>query len=310
MPQFYFIPKRLARKAPVLTSIAQSIEAFGFRCIFWCMSLLSIDNARKLSAVAFGLLGPFSDKAKKAESNLAIAFPDSTEDWRKQTIKGIFRSLGESAAELIKLEDIWNERSERLEFVVEPESKKLMEEKGAAIYITAHIGPWQVAPLITKHFGITINTMYSPESNSVVADLMLDLRKFLGEKLIASDAGPRPMMRELNAGNSINMAMDTRLDSGKLVPFFGREALTTTVPAALALKTDAALVVARAERLPKGRYRITVYNPLQSTIPESPQKEQALELTAQINQHFESWIREYPDQWICLKRRWPKAHKL
>ncbi|MEM8561547.1 MAG: lysophospholipid acyltransferase family protein [Pseudomonadota bacterium] len=310
MPQFYFIPKRLARKAPVLTSIAQSVEAFGFRCIFKAMRLLSISNARNLAAFVFGVLGPFSDKAKKAETNLAIAFPDSTEEWRKQTTKKIFRSLGESTAELIKLEDIWNEREQLIEFVVEPEARKLMEQKRAAIYITAHIGPWQVAPLITKHFGITINTMYSPESNSVVAELMLDLRKFLGEKLIASDAGPRPMIRELNAGNSINMAMDTRLDSGKLVPFFDREALTTTVPAALALKTDSALVVARAQRLPKGRYRIIVYDPLQSTHPEAPQKEQALELTAQINRHFESWIREYPDQWICLKRRWPKAHKL
>ena len=69
-------------------------------------------------------------------------------------------------------------------------------------------------------------------------------------------------------------------------------------------------MVARAERLPAGRYRITVYDPLSSPDPEAPQKEQALALTAQINQYFEDWIREYPDQWICLKRRWPKAHKL
>lgn len=310
MPQFYFIPKRLARKAPLLVSWAQGLEAVGFRFIFWLVGRLSIDRARRLSAFVFGLAGTHSDKAKKAETNLSIAFPDSTPQWRQQTVRGIFRSLGESAAELIKLEQIWAERDERIDFVVHPKAAELMEAKRPAIFVSAHIGPWQVAPLVTKRYDLTINTIYAPESNPVIADLMRGLRQFLGERLISTEAGLRPLIKELAAGNSINMAMDTRLDSGKMVPFFGREALTSTGAAGLALRSGAALVVARAERLPKGRYRITMYEPLASSCPEAPQKDQALDLTAQINRYFEGWIREYPDQWICLKRRWPKAHKL
>ena len=310
MPQFYLIPKRLARKAPFLVAIAQAVEAAGFRFVFWLIQLLSIENARRVSAFAFGLLGHYSDKAKKAKTNLAIAFPDSTEEWREQTTRGIFRSLGESAAELIKLEQIWAERDVRIDFVMHPDAEALMKAKKPAIFVTAHVGPWQVAPLITKYYDLTINTIYAPESNSVVAELMHALRQFLGERLVSTDAGLRPLIKELKAGNSINMAMDTRLDSGKLVPFFGREALTSTSAAGLALRTGAALVVARAERLPEGRYRITMYEPLTSRNPDAPQKDQVLDLTAQINGYFENWIREYPDQWICLKRRWPKAHKL
>jgi len=310
VPQFYFIPKRLARKAPILVSMAQTLEAAGFRLIFWMMRWLSVENARRLSAFAFGLVGPFGDKAQKAKTNLAIAFPESTQEWRDQTTREIFRSLGESAAELIKLETIWAEREQRIEFVVHPSAHELMKAKKPTIFVTAHIGPWQVAPLVTKHYDITIGTIFAPESNSVVAELMHGLRHFLGEKLISTEAGLRPLLKELAAGNSINMAMDTRLDSGKLVPFFGRDALTSTAAPGLALRTGAGLVVARAERLPKGRYRITVYEPLTSDIPDAPQKEQVLALTAKINNYFEDWIREYPGQWICLKRRWPKAHKL
>ena len=310
MPQFYFIPKRLARKAPVLVTIAQALEAAGFRFIFWLMRWLSVEQARRLSAFAFGLAGPFSDKAKKARTNLGIAFPESSEEWRDQTTRRIFRSLGESAAELIKLEQIWEERDTRIDFVVHPAARELMKAKKPAIFVTAHIGPWQVAPLVTKYYDLTINTIYAPESNAVIADLMHGLRHFLGEKLISTEAGLRPLIKELAAGNSINMAMDTRLDSGKLVPFFGREALTSTAAPGLALRTGAALIAARAERLPRGRYRITVYEPLTSPIPDAPQKDQVLALTTKINEYFESWIREYPEQWICLKRRWPKAHKL
>jgi len=310
LPQFYFIPKRLARKAPFLVTLAQGLEAAGFRFIFWLMRKLSVERARRLSAFAFGLVGPHGDKAKKAKDNLGIAFPEATEAWREQTMRQIFRSLGDSAAELIKLEQIWAERDSRIDFVVDPKAHDLMKDKKAAIFVTAHVGPWQVAPLVTKYYDLAINTLYAPESNAVLAELMHGLRHFLGERLISTEAGLRPMIKELNAGNSINMAMDTRPDSGKMVPFFGREALTSTAAAGLALRTGAALIPARAERLPAGRYRITVYEPLTSPDPDVPQKDQVLALTARINGHFEDWIREYPGQWICLKRRWPKAHKL
>ena len=310
MPEFYLVPKRLARKAPFLVTIAQWLEGVVFRCIFWLMHKLSVEQALQLSAFAFGLMGPHSDKAKKAVENLAIAFPDRSQEWREQTKKQIFRHLGYSAAELIKLEQIWEEREQRIEFVLEPEALKHMQSQHATIFITAHVGAWQVAPLVTRHYGFTVSAIYAPESNPIVLDLMLDLRKSFGETLIPADAGPRPLMKELQAGHSIIMAMDTRPETGKLIPFFGEDALTNTSAAGLALRTGAALVVSRAERLPHARYRITVYDPLVSPIPDAPVKEQAVALTAIVHRYFEQWITEYPEQWVCLKRRWPKAHKL
>lgn len=310
MPQFYLIPKKLARKAPILASLVQWLEGLAFRAIFWIMRRLSVERACQLSAFAFGLVGPHGDKAKKAKINLAIAFPDTSEQWREQTTRQIFRHLGNAAAELIKLEEIWDEREQRLEYVLHPRALEVLERKAAIVFVTAHVGAWQVGPLISKRFGLTTSTVYAPESNSIVAGLMLELRKTFGENLIPSDAGARPLIKELKAGHSINLALDTRPDSGKLVPFFGRDALTNTSAAGLALRTGAALVAGRAERLPGGRFRITVYDPLVSTNPDAPVKEQALALTELINRHFEDWIRDDPEQWVCLKRRWPKAHKL
>ena len=310
MPEFYFVPKKLARKAPVLVTIAQSIEAVAFRLIFWLIRILSLEQALALAGFTFGLGASLSDTAKKAEDNLAIAFPDSTPEWRRKTTKQIFRHLGHSAVELIKLEQIWVEREQRIELVLEPGAREHLESRRPTIFITAHVGPWQVAPLVTKQYGFTINTIYAPESNPVIQDMMLGLRRSLGEQLISTEAGPRPLIKELKAGHSINLAMDTRPDTGKLVPFFGREALTNTSAVGLALKTGASLVVARGERLPGGRYRIWVYDPLQSPNPDAPLKDQAVALTGIIHGYFEEWIREYPEQWICLKRRWPKRHKL
>jgi len=310
VPEFYLVPKRLARKAPILVAIAQRLEATAFRFVFWLMRKLSVERALQLSAFAFGLVGPHSDKAVKARENLAIAFPERSPEWREETTRQIFRHLGYSAAELIKLEDIWEQREQRVEFVLEPEALKHMQSQRATVFITAHVGAWQVAPLVTRQFGFNVCAIYAPESNPIMLELMLGLRKSFGETLIPADAGPRPLIKELNAGHSIIMAMDTRPETGKLIPFFGQDALTNTSAAGLALRTGAALVVSRAERLPGARYRITVYDPLVSPLPEAPIKEQAVAITEIVHHYFEDWIREYPEQWVCLKRRWPKAHKL
>ena len=310
MPEFYLVPKRLARKAPALARIAKAVEAAAFRFAFWLMRKLSLERALRCSAFAFGLVGSVSDKAAKARENLAIAFPDRSPQWREETTRQIFRHLGYSAVELIKLEQIWEEREQRIEFVLEPEARKHMESKRATVFMTAHVGAWQVAPLVTRQFGFDIGAIYAPESNPIVRDLLLDLRKSFGEKLIPADAGPRPLIKELNAGHSIIMAADTRPETGKLIPYFGVDALTNTSAAGLALRTGSALVVARTERLPGARYRITVYDPLVSPIPDAPVKEQAVAMTEIIHHYLENWIREYPQEWVCLKRRWPKAHKL
>jgi KDO2-lipid IV(A) lauroyltransferase len=310
VPEFYLLPKRLGRKAPLLSALAHRTEAAFFRVIFWLIRSLSVDRALQLSAFTFGLIGPRSDKATKALENLTIAFPQHSQEWREQTVRQIFRHLGYSAVELIKLDQIWKEREQRIEYVLEPEARKHMESKRATIFITAHVGAWQVASLVTRKYEFDVSAIYAPESNPAMHSLMLELRKSLGEQLIPSDAGPRPLIKKLKQGGSIIMAMDTRPETGKMIPFFGKDALTNASAVGLALRTGAALVVAQAERLPAGRYRITVYDPVTSPIQDKPIKEQAVAITKEIHRHFEEWISASPEQWVCLKRRWPKAHKL
>jgi KDO2-lipid IV(A) lauroyltransferase len=311
VPQYYLIPKRAARAYPWLGRFVQGLEAAIFRCIFWSMGRLSPERASALSGRAFSLLGVYnSDKSRKADTNLSIAFPERSAEWRRETVRKIFHNLGKSAAELIKLEQIWRERDQRLEFVLEPEARAHMEAKQPSVFVTAHVGAWQITNLVSLHMGLKISTVYAPESNVALADIMYRLRESFGVKLIPSDAGARPLPKELNQGHSIGLAMDTRLDTGQLIPYFGRDALTNITAARLALRTNAALLPIRAERLGQARFRITVYDPVTATDPDASMDEQAIAMTTLVNEHFEAWVRDNPEQWICLKRRWPKAHKL
>lgn len=310
MAEFLFIPKRLARSAPALGRAAQWLEAQAFRFIFALVGSLSPERANAWAAFAFGLLGPHTAKAKKANINLSIAFPDKSEQWRRDTVHQIFRSLGKSTAELIKLQQIWNEREKRLQFEISEETRAHIEAGHPIVFVCAHIGPWQLTNLISLHCGLNISTVFAAESNPAMRDTMLQLRQSFGVNLIPTDAGVRPLLKELQQGNSIGLAMDTRLDTGELIPYFGREALTNTSAARLALRTGAVLVPIRAQRLGQAQYKVTAYDPLSIDEPELSRDEMATALSRRINEVFEGWITENPEQWICLKRRWPKAHKL
>lgn len=313
MPQYYLIPKRLARAAPALERAAQWLEARGLQFVFWLMRKLSFKRASQLSASLFAAIGPHTDKAKKVRVNLAIALKDRTEDERELITRGIFRSLGLAAAELIKMPEVWKEWEQRIELIVDPASLEYLEQQSAGVYVTAHVGPWQVTPvpLIRRYFGDKPMAMvYAPESNPRIQEVMLDLRSSMGTESISSEAGLRPLIKALGKGQSLALAVDTRLPTGKLVPFFGVDALTNTSPARLALRTGSRLVPVQGERIDIGRFRVTVEAPIFPSNPDEDEEAQAVDMTRQLNARFEDWIRQAPDQWMCLKRRWPKAHKL
>jgi KDO2-lipid IV(A) lauroyltransferase len=308
--QYYLIPKSLAERFPRLASAIQSVETSVLQAVFWLFGRLRPEQASHLAAMLFGWVGPFTDKARKARVNLEIAFPDRDDRWRKQMIREIFRSLGRAAAELITLERIWKERGERLRFSYSARAREHIERRDPCIFVCAHVGAWQLTNLIAREEGLTITTVFAPESNPATGEMLGRLRESFGVKLVPSDAGVRPLIKELQAGNSLGLAMDTRLASGQLVPFFGRDALTNTSAARLALRTGAILLPIRCERTGAGSFHIQVDDPLVADDPEAAADEQALDLTRQINLRFEQWIRETPGEWICLKRRWPKAHRL
>jgi KDO2-lipid IV(A) lauroyltransferase len=100
--------------------------------------------------------------------------------------------------------------------------------------------------------------------------------------------------------------IDQRVDGGERQPFFGVPTPTSTTPARLALRHNGPIVPSRTTLLPDGRYQISYGEPLRSDLSR-PFDAETARLTRTINQIFETWIRECPEQWLCTKRRWPKA---
>jgi len=307
VPEYYLVPKKVARAIPALGRASIWLEAQLFRFLFRVLGQLSVERASSVAAAIVGMVGPHTSLAGKVRGNLAVAFPDWDEQDLRRTTRGVFRQLGMAAAELANMDKIWSEREQRLEFCIDPLAQAHLDAGGATVFVTAHVGAWQIVNLISRQQNLTITVVFAEESNPQLRDIMHRLREAFGVKLLPTHAGIRPLLRELNAGNSIGLAMDTRLDTGEPLPFFGVDALTNTSAARLALRSGTALIPIRGERLRPGHFRVSVMAPIASPVPDAKLAEQAIAMTRLINEHFEEWIRAAPDHWMCLKRRWPKA---
>jgi KDO2-lipid IV(A) lauroyltransferase len=307
--QYYLIPKSVVRAVPALGTLALKVEAWFLGACFWLLGRMSPERASTVAAAVFRLLGPRSGKARSVRRNFAVAFPELSQRELEQSCREVFGQLGMATAELIKMGQIWDEREQRIEFDIDPAAEEHLQAGKPTVFVTAHVGAWQLTNLISLHRGLTITTVYAAETNPIMQEMFYRLRTAFGVKLLASEEGVRPLLRELSAGNSIGLAMDTRLDTGEPIPFFGVEARTNITAARLALRSGAALIPIRAERLRPGYFRVTVHAPIASPDPDADTHAQAVAMTRRINEHFEAWIRETPEQWMCLKRRWPKPGK-
>jgi KDO2-lipid IV(A) lauroyltransferase len=113
-------------------------------------------------------------------------------------------------------------------------------------------------------------------------------------------------MQEIGKGRSIGLVVDQRVDAGEPVPFFGRDMLTSTTPATLALRYACDLIPLRVERTAPARFRVTFYPPIPVPADAPDKHHRAVQMTSEINKIFEEWIKAQPYEWLCSKRRWAK----
>jgi KDO2-lipid IV(A) lauroyltransferase len=126
------------------------------------------------------------------------------------------------------------------------------------------------------------------------------------EQIAKGAQGTRRIFTLLRGGKCIYLLVDQKTNEGLPVPFFGRDAMTTPAPAALALKLGAILLPASNERLGGARFRMTVHEPIEFASTGNHDRD-VLALTGRINQAIEDCVRYRPSQWLWIHRRWPKA---
>ena len=118
--------------------------------------------------------------------------------------------------------------------------------------------------------------------------------------------GSIKMLRALKEGHSLAMLVDQKMNDGIAVPFFGRDAMTAPAIAEFALRYDMPLIPARVIRTQGAHFKATIYPPLTCKKTGDTEKD-VLTIMTTVNATLESWIRENPEQWFWVHKRWPNA---
>jgi KDO2-lipid IV(A) lauroyltransferase len=282
--------------------LVQPIETAAVHGLFKIFGGMSVDRASAIGGFIGRSIGPHLSVSRRARRNLRRIFPDMPAKRIEEIVRGMWDNLGRVAAEYPHLDRM----DERVALVGEEHLRAALARGKPIIFFAGHLANWEITPSIAAKRGAPINLIYRAANNPSVDALV---RRSRGDAaaagLIPKGAeGARIAMRKLSRGEHLGVLADQKLNSGIPIPFFGRDAMTTSAIALLALRFDCTVLPAQIERLDGARFRLTLHPPLD--LPRTADHTADVRaITTRVNQLIEGWIRQRPEQWLWLHNRWP-----
>ena len=271
--------------------------------VFWSLPL---DSASALGGWLGRAIGPRLRLTRRAEANLRRALPHLSEPELARIVRGMWDNLGRVLAEYPHLSRFQLcDGGDRVEVIGAQYADLLRDDGIGGILFSAHFGNWELASIVATQLGLPLTHVYRAANNPFIERLIRGTRRAIaGSHWPKGPGTARELVAALKSGAHLAVLADQKLREGIAVPFFGHQAMTAPLIAKLALRFDCPVVPARVERTRGARFRLTIFPPLE--VPASGDREaDVLECMRRVNALIEAWIRERPEQWFWLHRRWP-----
>lgn len=277
------------------------------------ISLISWRAAGKLGA-ALGLLWfhVLRIRRKVVASNLALALPHRRDE-HLEISREVYRNTGSNGLELIKLHSM--APGEIGALVTEHDKDRYLDalKRGkGVIVVTAHLGNYDLLAfsqaVAAVPLAIISKELHSRGSNR----FWMETRRRSGLVIFPEHTAVRNALRWLRAGKVLGLVVDQRTGpsrGGILSPFMGVDVWTSTLAAKLSLRTGAALLPVRMERLDGGRHSMHVDEEIPVPGQAAPHETQVADITGRINAHIGGWVEALPGQWMWLHRRFLDIYK-
>lgn len=293
-------------KARILARTEYTIEAFLLLAMRMLPLRLAVPVAMFLTGIAYHL---FVKLRRIGLRNLQFAFPETDLVERERILKQAFRNLGRILAYTSHFAQFTETDLRRL-IVCEryPVSCVSQPENGrqGKIVISGHIGNWELLAFSYAVFFEPLTFMARQMHNGLLHERIRRLRTRSGNSQIDKSKSARAVHKILSRGGTVGILADVNSisDQGVFVPFFGIDACTPTGPAVLALRSNALICPAFCvwDRL-KARYRLVFGQTIEPVRTDDWESDVA-RVTAAYTAEMEKIIRQFPDQWIWVHRRW------
>lgn len=289
-------------------SLLHRIEDFGFGLYMRHFERMPIDRASDAGADWLARLGPLTSAHTTALRNLRLAFPNETEAWRREVARAMWAGIGRTVAELPHLPHIHAYREDSRIVVVNAERLDAIRESGkGAVFISGHFANWELMPVAIAQRPTPCQMTYRPANNPLIDARILKIRENYGARLQSAKGveGGVGLMRALARGWSVALMNDQKYNEGVKAPLFGHDCMTADGPTRLARRFGALLQPMSVKRN-GARFVATVHEPLPIDA-DTPDATAVPASVRRINAFMEARIREAPEQWFWVHRRWPKS---
>jgi KDO2-lipid IV(A) lauroyltransferase len=236
--------------------------------------------------------------------NLRWAFPALDEEARQRIAVGAYRSLALAALEAVTSDLIPDEALEHAVSVVDWKGlDHLLVSRKPVLIASAHLGSWELFAEVMARKGYVFSAVVRPLAGAF-NEWVVNNRKSAGVELILQRGALRRMLSALERGRAVVQLIDQVLPaaSGVFVEFFGRLASTTPAIAMAARVSRAPVYVVAAVREKQG-LRMLVEGPVPMRHTDD-RDDDVRENMASLTSLVERLIRQYPEQWLWLHRRW------
>ncbi len=258
-------------------------------------------------------LGPLLPRSRIGRENLRLAFPEKSEAERAKILASMWKNFARALIEYMHVDKTFDYDPENPDggkiTVAGVENFERLSKGGPAIIFTAHLSNWELLGVCAAKFGLDVASLFRPPTNRHLAKRLFKARSGRMGRLVASRPGVSlELAATLQAGGIIGLLVDQRFHGGVLVPFFGQPADTNPLLAKLARHYDCPVHGARAIRLANGRFHLEMTDAID--LPRDAKGDiDVAKATARVQAIVEGWVREYPDQWMWVHRRWRFGRK-
>jgi KDO2-lipid IV(A) lauroyltransferase len=239
--------------------------------------------------------------------NLALAFPEMPEAERRSLLRGEFISLGRQLAEVCLFPRYTRENVSRTIVYDGFENFERAYARGKGVlFLTGHIGAWELSAFAHSLNGHPLSIVMRSLDNPYIDRLLQGYRTMHGNRTVDTDDFVRGLLGAMRAGETVGILMDTNMTppQGVFVDFFGIPACTASGLARIALRTDAAVVPGFTVWDAKQQKYILRFEPALELIRTNDNESDIIANTAKFTKAVEEIIRQYPDQWLWVHRRW------
>jgi KDO2-lipid IV(A) lauroyltransferase len=257
-------------------------------------------------------IGPLFKEHRIGRDNLHAAFPEKSDGEIEKILGGVWDNLGRIAIEFAHLDEFcvagFGEQTGDI-ITYPPESQdryeRIVKSGKPAIGFAAHLANWELPGVGAKLIGVKSAVLYRRPNIDAVNDVIVKLREpLMGELIPTGLDAPVRLARLLQSGIHVGMLADQHYTRGVEVTFFGRKCRANPLLAMLARQTELPIYGMRVVRKLDGN---SFWGEVGDVVPPVRAVDGRIDVqgtTQAITTVIEGWIRQYPEQWLWLHRRW------